>query len=88
MSYVEPKKQEEFLRCFRVDDDNALLQGMLLMLRGMRETAAENAEVIEQKADLTVKFTAQMAGFREAEERLLDLVEQARSSAKVQKKQG
>ena len=72
--YVPPMVAGRLLECFRVQLDNPLLQGVLHELRGLHEIAAQNAEVLDQPDSVTLKYTAMMRAYREAEERILDMV--------------
>jgi hypothetical protein len=70
------------LQCFRVDDENSLLLGVLHVVRAQHALAAENAEVDDQETMMTVKYASKMQALRELEERILDLVQKAREKAR------
>ena len=84
--YVPPMSAERLLECFRGQEENPLLRGVLHELRGLHELAAQNAEVTEQSDSMTLKYTAMMRAHREAEERILDLMALARQPGNARKR--
>jgi len=84
--YLPPMSAERLLGCFRVQDENTLLQGVLHELRGLHELAAQNAEVTDQPDSMTLKYTAMMRAHREAEERILDMVARAKEPGSARRR--
>ena len=84
--YIEPMNEGEMLECFSVDNDNRLLKGIVCALRGLEEIAKENASIANQQESERTHYCGAMGAFREAQERILFLVEAGQIAAAKDRK--
>lgn len=79
---VEPMELDRLLECFTVDEKTPLLRGVLHVLRAIEETAKENAVIVRLAAEERAQHTAVMGAMAEAQETILELLDEAHAAAR------
>ena len=80
LPYGPAKSGKDLLAHFTVQPENELLQGVMHVLRGLEEMAKLNAAVPELGDSERALYVGSMSMSIEAQERILDLVEKAKSA--------
>lgn len=73
---------DRLLECFTVDEKTPLLRGVLHVLRAIEETAKENAVIVRLAAEERAQHTAVMGAMAEAQETILELLDEAHAAAR------